>query len=525
MQKKSNRNENGAMMGFVVALIFVIVLVGAGLFTVGLLFSGNREFTNAVDSGTLNAARMSVTLKADIDNGTVESQYSDVAENGSSFSLRSINRMWGKCLLCMLNQQEMAQDGYDSGDSYQHAEALYSAAKSISERLTSKLNDPSNIEPFFTQMVATESERALGSATKVVQEPGSGWKTSLMDRNVESNVAVYPEQLPILDISGVNGTKASDNLQYFQGYNPIKVLDQYITFVPLRYSGQPHLVSSKDFTADMNAIPNCAVAIPNAFSCQGQTVGQNHDTQHARAFAIANPLKTYDLSIPHSFIHISLGTNTCHFWCDAVPYPIYDQTFGYAPPSPFFAQSGPMDATAAVATATVTPLGLEFMPYTIWGALTSLSNSGGSYPNLKKVLTQRCNEMKHGFQESDLESVLSSMLLPGITDYYIYPDSSGNVTVAPSLSNPIPPTWVLSGGSADGTKQEIDSNGDTTFGAGLPIPPYIVEVEVEGIGGGSGVYLECDSIKWTAGTGYNGNLGDVEVTHDSYAQCIAGGLI
>ncbi|MBX9719849.1 MAG: hypothetical protein K2X81_00505, partial [Candidatus Obscuribacterales bacterium] len=117
------------------------------------------------------------------------------------------------------------------------------------------------------------------------------------------------------------------------------------------------------------------------------------------------------------------------------------------------------------------------------------------------------------------------MMIPGITDYYIYPDSSGNVTVAPSLSNPIPPTWVLSGGSADGSKQEIDSNGDTTFGAGLPIPPYIVEVEVEGIGGGSGVYLECDSVKWTAGTGYNGNLGDVEVTHDSYAQCIAGGLI
>ena len=514
-------------MGFILVCILVIVLLGVAIVQFGLLFAGNRELINGVDSGTLNTGKMASTVTVDIQSGGVESQFSDVAENGNSFSLKSINRMWGKCLLCMLNQQEMQNDGYDSGNSNQDAEFLYTAANSISSRLSAKLSDQTNLAPFFTQLVSRESERALGSQAAIVNDPGLNWQTSLMDRNIESNVAVYAEQLPASDLSGVNSVKASNSLSYFSGYNPIKVLDQYITFVPFRYQTQPHMVSSQDFTANMNStspISNCSTPIPNAFSCQGKTVGQVQGVQHAKSYTISNPQTTYDLSIPHSFIHINLGTNTCHFWCDAAPYPIYDQTYGYAPPSPFFAQSGPMDGTAGVCTATVTPLGLEFLPYSIWGALTPLSTYGGDYSTLKKVLTQRCAEMKHGFQESDLESVLGSIMLPGITDYYIYPDSSGNVTVAPSFSNPVPPSWVLSGGPADGSQQEICSNGDTTFGAGLPIPPFVVEVEFEGIGGGSGVYLECDSVKWTAGTGYNGDLGDVTVTHDSYAQCITAGL-
>lgn len=533
MKVGPDRKKYGATMAFIIVAAIVFIIFAIGMVQLSMLIGGSRELSNATDAGGLNTARLAPTVKVDIQSGTTESQYSDVAEDGKSFSLKSIDRMWAKCLLCEMNAQEMHGDGYSGSDTDSHADALFDAAKSISDRLADQLKTPSTLYPFFDDMAGKESMRMLGNSAAAVSDQSSGgWNTSLMDREVESNIAVYDGQLPNgFSLSTSHTTKASDGKFYFQGYVPITAQGHDICFVPYKLNAQPHLVSYKDFNSNMataNPISQWPDAVPNAFSCQGKTKNQKEGTQKSISWVLTNPQKTFDLSIPHSFIHIKLDTNTCHFWCNAIPYPIYDQTYDYSPPGGpvFFAQSGPMDGGAGVCTATVTPLGLEFEPPTIWQSLTALSNFGGSYDNLKTILVQRCSEMKPNFQESDLESVLGTLTIPGVTDYYIYPDDSGNVSVSPSLSNPIPPTWVMSGGGADGDDyHDICTNGDTTFGAGLPVPPFVVAVEYEGIGGGSGATLECDKVQWKAGTGYNGCLGEVKVSHDLYAQCVAGGFI
>jgi hypothetical protein len=508
----SSRNQRGAMMGFVIVSIIVLIILAVALFQISLLFGGSRELSNAVDAGTLNTGQKAPTVTVDIQSGGDEGQYSDVAENnGQSFSLKSINRMWAKCLVCLMNQEEMNSDGYSSGQSLGHADQLYTAASSISDRLANKLNDQNSLKQFFTDLVSRETLRMLGNTANVVYEAGPGWTTSLMDRGIESNVAVYQDQLPSgFNFSNVNAVQASDGKNYFKGYTPIMVGSHSVTFVPFRLKSQPHLVSNLTFGKNMNAaapISQWATPVPNAFSCTGMSQSQRLNTQHCKSYVLTNPQQTFDLTLPHSFIHIKLDKNTSHFYLNGTPFP--DQTYDYGIPT--VQTAGPMEAGTGTLTAE-TGVGFEFLPPTIWQALTALP--GGDYSKLKNVMTQRCAEMKHGFQESDLESLLGSMLIPGVTDYYIYPDDKGQVQVSPSVSSPVPPTWVLSGGDPDGSEKEICNN-DTWWFPNWTFP------FLEGIGPNPlpSFTEETDSVNWTAGTGFGGCLGKVRVTHDTTSYC------
>lgn len=499
------------MMGVIIVCTLVVIIVALAFVQMHLLFGGSREVTNAVDAGTLNTGLQAPTVKVDIQGGTNEGQFSDVAENGQSFSLKSINRMWAKCLLCLMNEKSMETDGYSSGQSKNDAEQFFQAASNISDRLSQKLNDQSNLKPFFSNLVGRESVRMLGTKANVVYDGGAGWSTSLMDRKVESNVALYSDQLPDgIDMSSLNTVKAGDGKDYFMGYSPIGMLGHYITFVPFRLNTQPHLVSGKIYeqnTASAAPISQYPVPVPNAFSCQGTTEMQNLEKQRCRSFVLANPQKIFDLTLPHSFIHIKLDTNTSHFYLNGTPFP--DQTYDYGIPT--VQTAGPMEVGTGTLTAE-TGVGYEFIPPTVWQSLTALP--GSDYSKLKAVMTQRCAEMKHGFQQSDLVSLLSSMLIPGITDYYIYPDDSGNVRLAPSLSNPVPPSWVLSGSEPDGSEAEICSNDTWLF------PNWTFPI-LEGTGAKPlpSFTEETDSVNWTAGTGFGGCLGKVRVTHDTTSYC------
>lgn len=502
------RNKLGAVTSLIIVCAIFLIIMGEAFFQIGLWFGGARELSNAVDSGTLNTGLHATTVTTDIQSGSNETQFSDVAENnGQSFSLNSIDRLWSKCLLCMMNEQAMESDGYSSGQSQNNAEQMFQAATAISDRLSAKLNDQSNLSQFFTNLVSRESVRMLGSTASVVYEGGPGWTTSLMDRGVEGNVAVYPEQLPDgFTLNSINAIKASDGNYYFKGYTPVQVLSHSVTFVPFKLNSQPHLVSRVTYnqnTSTMSPISAWSHPVPNAFSCQGMTQSQQQPTQHCMSYVLTNPQKTFPLSLPHAYIHIMLDTNTSHFYLNGTPFP--DQTYDYGIPS--FQTAGPTPCGSGTLTGE-TMVGLEFVPPTVWQALTALP--GGDYSTLKTVLTQRCDEMKHGYQESDMESLLGTMLIPGVTDYYIYPDNNGNIQVAPSLSNPLPPSWVLSGSDADGSETQICSNTcwlapNWTFplveGSGATPLPSFTE--------------ETDSVNWTAGTGFGGCIGKVRVTHDT----------
>jgi hypothetical protein len=505
MELTNLRNKNGAMMGFIIVSLIVLIILAVAFFQFSMLIGGNRELANAVDSGTLNTGRLATTVKVEIQPGTFQEQFSDVAEdNGKSFSLESINRMWAKCLLCLMNEKAMESEQSSNSASATHAGSLFQAASNISDRLSERLNDQNYLKDFFKALVERESLRMLGNKASVAYEKGTGWKTSLMDRNVESNVAIYQEQLPgsfkLKD--NLHAVIASDGKHYFPGYEPIDVLNHnYVTFVPFKLKSQPHLVAGVDFNKDTfekSKIAHCSShPVPNAFSCQGMTKSQNLGVQHCKSFVLTNPQTTYDLTIPHSYIHILLDTNTAHFCDEGVPHPEFERHYGYNSSNVVFAAI-PHGLLSHLEITSV--VGLEFGS-SVWSALAALDDD---YGPLVKVLTQRCAEMKHGFKESDVLSLLQNTSLSGATDYYIFPDSKGNIQASSS-----PPPWMLLGSQADGQESKICS-------ASLASTPNVITTHYTGMGVSAGNIQESDAVYWTPGTGFNGCLGNVRVTHDTW---------
>lgn len=504
------RSQVGAMMGIVIASTLVFVILVIGIIQITMLFGGSREVANAVDAGALNTGKQAPTITIDVGGGD-EGQFDDVSDD-SKFNLKNINRMWAKCLLCLMNEKAMQEEGYSTGQSSGNANKLYTAAQSLSDKLTSKLNTQSNLHPFFNALAVTESVRMLGNSAKISAEQGNGWKTSLMDRGVESNIAVYGEQLPgSFNLNNSKTKSASDNKNYFTGYDPIDILNHKVCFVPFKLKEQPHLVSGKTFesnTATANPISGVQTPVPNAFSCQGSTQMQTQGSQRAKSFVMTNPQKTYDLRIPHGFIKIKLEDNTAHWYLNGIPQP--DSDYAYFPPSVQYA--GPVWAGAGTLQA-MANLGLEFVPPTIWQALTSLP--GGDYDELKQVMLQRCRELKHDFSQSQMEDLLDAMLVPGVKDYYIYSNDEGTeLKVSPTLSNPVPPSWLLTGSDPDGSEKEICSN-DTFW-----YPNWTMPI-LSGLGPKPlPSFCHCeDSVNWTPGTGYDGCLGKVRVKHETTVYC------
>src|SRR5262249_22803036 len=58
------RKTSGAVLGFVVACMFLLLIIGVFLFFASCLFSGNQQLNKASDAGILNAARQAIVQPA-----------------------------------------------------------------------------------------------------------------------------------------------------------------------------------------------------------------------------------------------------------------------------------------------------------------------------------------------------------------------------------------------------------------------------------------------------------------------------
>ena len=70
----------------------------------------------------------------------------------------------------------------------------FDAAASMSNRLSDQLNDPASRVSFFNDMSGRKiiSMTGIGSGAQAVKE--DAWRTSLVDRTLESNIELSKEQ-------------------------------------------------------------------------------------------------------------------------------------------------------------------------------------------------------------------------------------------------------------------------------------------------------------------------------------------
>ncbi len=500
------RGKKGSALALSASLAFVLVVVCLGFFILSLYFGGERETKNASDSGALNVGREVATYAVQLQGGD-EQQFSDVADSGTNVSLKNINRVWGKALLCAINAAQMTTEG-TVGSGANDAHSMHDAAETISNRLASLLDKPSNLKQWYLDFAQANSTRMLG-VDSVVDAPNlSQWSQSYMDRGYESNLQISSAQLPVnYDPSQIKTvTNAKDPTHtYLAGYNDYNILGMDFWQVPFRLSERPHLVARSIFDNNQPSqtpLSWTPTPVPNAFSLVGSTINNARAGQSTTSWVQTNPQQTYPLAIPDGFIRVKLEANTLQ-WCpNGIPY--YSESYGFMPgestSDPFPLPCGSMSATEFT--------GLEYTAGpTLFNGIFAQPPIPPTQSNAFSYLFQRVQEMHPGYSQSAfIAKLVATPISTDASDqeFVIYNSSfdptSSDIIIAPSSAAP---SWVS--GDADGSQQTLETEG--------PLSPNQGYTDLTCYG--EWIYPSYSSFEgdrmWTPGTGYGGCLGELDI--------------
>lgn len=281
---QGRRKSDGAVLALVVALGFVLLIVGAAFFFWQLLIGGGKELQHATDSGNLNVAKQSLknpdyTVPSGIDPTTgtdLSLEFQDVLDPGNKVNLLNYNRLVGKAVLAQLNAQAEGTNA-----AAKNAAQLTQAVLKIGQILENKLAASGSLKTQFEGMSNQNSVRMLdngqGGAGNSVSQNDVDYAIAYMARGKASNVFFDLNSIPAGASLGPSDTVTKDvngNKQFLSGYQSFsfssKVNGVPQTWaVPMRPGEQPHLVSIKDFNS-LEKPPFQPFTLANAFMSGGQ---------------------------------------------------------------------------------------------------------------------------------------------------------------------------------------------------------------------------------------------------------------
>jgi hypothetical protein len=488
-------------------------------------FGGAKEISNAVDAGTLNVGKKSFEVKVGAQSLDEKMQFKDLEDSQGQFGLTNINRVWGKALLSAANVAAMS-NAEKTAQAQNNADKLFSAAEGISNRLADKLNTPANLHDYFTELSKQNSVRMVGkTATAEVQD--GDWKTSLVNRGIESNLRIFQDQFPSADtynaVAAVEKTVKGEAHKYVPGYKPISIGGHNFCLVPFKAEEKTCLISKGQFDDEalkQKPLPQWSNPVPNSFSCHGHTVTEAPYKEESIAHVLTNPQRTFKLEMPSAFIKIKLKEKSTAKWSfNGIPWPA---TTSYDYVIPENSTRGPGVAGLGTITGTCT-FGLEYINKTVYGALFALPTE--NYDGVKNALVQRIKEIDPDFKAGDLQSLLSFPLLPAAADHdadsdntvYVVFKSNGKLKCLPQ---PEAQAFALFDAnfskSADGNERKIKNESPlfvpgvpgvcwgTPVGFGTPkdLPDFML---IEG------------ELHWKPGSGYDGCLGELRLERGTHA--------
>lgn len=323
MLRTQSHRGRGATLALIAASTMLIGTIGVVCYLLLCMLGGSREGRHATDSGTLNVGKKSVLVTVDASSDENEI-YGSLSDNGK-YSLRSINRVWGKCFLTTLNQTAMMKAGHASSGSANYSAAGWNVANAISDRLSSALNDQQNLEPYFNELSHNYSLRMFSNPSAIA--PTKNWQTACMNRGQESNMRIYADQLPpginAEDLGADPVTALADGKVYLRGYYPLTVGEgKSISFVPFEFNSHPHLISETYFDAETllkQPYPNWSKPVPNAFSCAAEATNKQLNQQNVWSSAALSHVEPADLRIANGFVRITLEQDQWKWFTDFIP--------------------------------------------------------------------------------------------------------------------------------------------------------------------------------------------------------------
>lgn len=541
---KGTRPQTGSITVFGVILSLVLVVLGSGFLFITLFMGGQKEVQNAVDSGALNIGKqVEDNVTVDLTDANNERCFYDVStdtiDNSKScngkISLRRINRLWGEAMLICINAKAA---GGNAGAGSNNAQMAVLGAQNVSDALYDKLTNPSNLYSFFTDFTHNNSVRMLGNGVTTEVMPGNGWQTSLMNRDVESNIVLnggppnfnLPQNFTMpnnvyMKSNRPNLPFQATNYYFLKGYTPLTIGNNTFWQVPFQYGDKPHLVAKSSFESCLATINPLfwTKPLPNAYSAQGQAL-KGDTGERARSFVLTNPNQPFQLAIPHGFVHIHLDDQLSHwFYFPEGPPPLgpteygSPETYGY---SSDVQSNTPMPAGGAfcsLVNAGDVTVGSDVAFKTLDGVIFTDYNSKKS--EIEKYLVARINEMltKPGsmLDATDLHNILSnsdtiSDLINGERDFYLYSPDGATVVAYPKSKAISKAPWLaqIVNHNPDGNEEKVLDDGNKASSGSFPtVTPS----------GGASVIMDVgwsnvhEDVYWTTGSGFNSCLGELRI--------------
>jgi hypothetical protein len=550
------RNQRGSAIALGTALALAIIVLGCGFLAWSLYMGGQQEAVNAVDAGALNIGRQILDDKSKI--GTklnladpseqcffdVTSDVADPAAFPSGapnpdgiVTLRRINRVWAEAMLMAVNA-----DAAGSSNMRSNADQAAKGAQQINDRLQANLTKPSNLYDWFTNFADANSVRMLGKNSTVSVVPGNNWQTSFMMQGTESNISLNgaPPNFSMppgytFDSSFVTKTQrqlaTGQNLYFLKGYTPLKIGDKTFWQVPFQYDQKPHLVALSTFSQGQQSGQSgqgYSNPVPNAYAVEGKAGNATGLPETSVARVLTNPREPFQLSIPHGFIHIKVDQMQSNWWFFPLGIPVvYDaaqENYGFIPEM----QSGLPMPGGGVLCSMVYPnellIGSEVAFADIQRDIYDYPTNGDQSA-VDNILLNRVNEMitvpGKTITDSELMSCLhnsinTAALIGNFKDFYIFSPDGQSIQCLPQaavIANyPLMAAKITN--DPDGENTKILSDPFDEPGV-PPIPPIPIVTPAPFCTPTPGANWEWSTVHkeiwWQPGTGYNGNLGQLEI--------------
>jgi hypothetical protein len=300
MKTRKQRSTYGASLYLIIACGFGLVLLIYALFQLSMIMGGSRQVRNAVDAGALNVSKRMMEIRVPVD-----PNYADVADTNGKVGMSNINRLWGKAYLINANIEEMQKSQQLGPKASGNGDTSYQIAQRLNDALFAEIASTKNQDIYFHQMAGRRTASLINPGMGIDKSKATTGSIALVDRGDESNLTMTPSQLP----DGIAVTKVDrGDKSYMAGYVPMTANNKKFTFTTFHEGEQPHLISDAVFDknrADVAPVGDNGTVIPNAFR-QFAEASNGQTGVSAVASAVANPIRTYAMTIPQSYITIKV---------------------------------------------------------------------------------------------------------------------------------------------------------------------------------------------------------------------------
>ncbi|HEY9792534.1 MAG TPA: hypothetical protein V6D22_19190 [Candidatus Obscuribacterales bacterium] len=485
--RQHTRRNNGAVLGFIVATTMIICVLGAGIFAILMAFAAGNQMQHAVQSGALRSGQFIYKDdKFKVQGNKYKSQFTELSENGK-FTLGNVNRVQAKAILISANYADMKAKGYDHKDASDHKDAVQSEASQIAKQLKAEITNPNNFKKEFSTYANANSLRMLMPGTKV--QPDSNFMQSAYmdaDGKTESNIWFKPQVLPSTQQKAVSETP--NGKFYVTGY---KNQIDGIRLVPFRHDERTNLVSGSEFVPAMKA--PVSTDLPNAWSVKGKAQTRVGGEVRNQAMVQTNPREEFEMRMYDGWVRIKLKANSAKWYHNGMFKS--EQQYSY------FRQPKIASWAVTAGKATSTSMVGNETSLNLWDTLFPANAHGDG--TVKSELIHRLREMRPDLKDHELIKALKTtpINVPSTGDQDFYVSLNGNNEIAVTRWDPKRDRIRPDGSARDFTQSFFpEPNSSVTVILSKKCLKLFEFVTTKG------------TLKWKPGTGYDGCLGELEVS-------------